>query len=778
MRLAYKALSITLISLALLITVSAQTQRTAKDDRNIAPTVGTGSGPGGPTGLFTVYDGQTLRKGEFTFSIAYSSFARDPGNVNFVEVPVSFQAGVNDYLEVFFNTDAYRAIKVNSYRNLSGFYLPNSLVNANGIYGTLPAIVAGTGTPGSLTIGTAVFRPQGRQPFVNYPFIGGSAGPFGIIGNSTGGGNGAAVFPGLGSPYGSILPGVVLQTTNITNAAGTTVIGTAPTSFTVAPSYLPDAPFINRQYAESSFSTFSVGAKLRFTGPNNPVGFGVIPFYRFYADKADNATGFNQLTRGSSPGSNIGDFGVIGFADARARKWLNISGNIGYVHNGDVKINDVVILDRPDELLAGVGLDFPVNKFFQPILELRSTQYVGGRTPNAFENSPVEGLAGFRVFVTRYAGLSFAYRYQFNQQDADSFKNNNFAGTVSVVGATAPINNNFTGAPRGFLASQDPNGFMVQGFIGRRNKRLDVIINPPANVTDLTLSKTAINLGCPAGQRSESGTCSDDMSVNVSTTAVDPDNDVLTYSYTVSGGRIVGQGANVNWDLTGATPGSYTITAGVDDGCGICGQTQTRTINVQNCPDCKIVCTCPTVSVTGPSGTVAPGEQMTFTANLNGTGQENATYNWTVDKGTIIEGQGTPSITVSTEGLTDTTVLAEVEIGGLCADCPRTTASETGVIGANPRPILIEEFGNKPNDEIRNSIDQFIIDLQNNPNATGYIINYGSARDVAAREKIIRNQIDFRNFDRSRITIINGGVEPEVRTQLYRVPQGAEPPTP
>ena len=81
----------------------------------------------------------------------------------------------------------------------------------------------------------------------------------------------------------------------------------------------------------------------------------------------------------------------------------------------------LTLLDRPDEVLAGIGVDFPVNKFFQPILEFRSTQYVGGRTPNAFENSPIEGLAGARVFPTRWFSLGGAYRYHFNQQDRDSF---------------------------------------------------------------------------------------------------------------------------------------------------------------------------------------------------------------------------------------------------------------------------------------------------------------------------------------------------------------------
>ena len=126
MKLAKYAFITTLIMLALIITASAQTLRSNDDPRNTAPTVGTGGPPGGPTGLFTIYDGQTLRKGEFTFSAAYSNYDRDPGDVDIVEVPVSFQIGLSDYVELFFNTDAYRGIKVNSPRNLSGFYLPNS----------------------------------------------------------------------------------------------------------------------------------------------------------------------------------------------------------------------------------------------------------------------------------------------------------------------------------------------------------------------------------------------------------------------------------------------------------------------------------------------------------------------------------------------------------------------------------------------------------------------------------------------------------------------------
>jgi hypothetical protein len=72
-----------------------------------------------------------------------------------------------------------------------------------------------------------------------------------------------------------------------------------------------------------------------------------------------------------------------------------------------------------------------------------------------------------------------------------------------------------------------------------------------------------------------------DHQIRVKTTAVDPENDVLTYQYIVSGGKIIGTGAEVVWDLANSPVGTYTITAGVDDGCGICGKTVTKTVTIR-----------------------------------------------------------------------------------------------------------------------------------------------------------------------------------------------------
>ncbi|CAN5441919.1 hypothetical protein BH10ACI1_BH10ACI1_34540 [soil metagenome] len=120
-------------------------------------------------------------------------------------------------------------------------------------------------------------------------------------------------------------------------------------------------------------------------------------------------------------------------------------------------------------------------------------------------------------------------------------------------------------------------GVVTYGFRGLfgKNKILIVDYNCPPTVKNISLSQTEI-ISC----RTNSNTCSEKQLIEVLTEATDPENDFLTYSYTVTGGKIVGDGAKVVWDLSGVAPGIYTITVGADDGCGICGPTMTKTVKI------------------------------------------------------------------------------------------------------------------------------------------------------------------------------------------------------
>jgi len=849
MRLANKALVAALAMLVLCAAVSAQTLRNENDPRNQSPSVGTGGPEGGATGLFTIYDGSTIRKGEFTFSIAYSNYDRDPGNVDITDVPLSFNVGLNDHIELWFKTNGHRGAKVNSPAHLSGFYLPNiSLLcgsaGPNGLCSG-PAIVQAPSGPNVGTLAGAVFRPLGNQPFVNFPFSGGSAGSFGLDAGqiahqfgfpgfnallgppvtSSGGTFGSADnFPGIGSVVGGILPGVVLATvqlpcTSLTGncrppgSPGALNPITVPVTFTIAPSYLPDAPFLGREYGESSFTNFVAGAKIRFTGPNNPLGVALIPFYRWYPDTADDAAGFRQLQRGASPGSSLGDFGLIGIVDARLSRSVNVSANFGYILNSNPKgtfpTGEFVLLDRPNELIAGVGFDFPVNKHVQPVLELRSTHYVSSRTPNAFENSPVDALAGVKIFPARWWGFGAAWRYHINQQDKSMFEGKDFATSIANItgvcvlnpGAQPPcvagVNGTLivvpgtsrpatTGSfPIGFTPSADAHGFIGQLWFGHRNERAPSILpNQPPTVT-LSTSSGTVTLPCPDGTISESCTPSSNQQVQLSSVATDPDGDTLLYTYTTTGGRITGDGPNTTWDLSGVTPGTYTASVEVDDGCG-CVAFSSTTVTVATCTDCKTPC--PTVNVSCPDS-VDFGQAITFTANVSG-GTGSPTYNWSVSAGSISSGQGTSTITVDTTGLGGQSVTATVELGGLDPSCSRT-ASCTTQIGKPPEGCRkVDSYGDITFNDEKARLDNFAIALQNEPRSTGYIIAYGTCEGdgpcthkscIVAQKRLVRAKdylVKERGIDAGRIVTIDGGCRAEVTVDLFVCGEGAPAPTP
>jgi hypothetical protein len=563
---------------------------------------------------------------------------------------------------------------------------------------------------------------------------------------------------------------------------------TVPISYTTAPTYLPDAPFVNRLYGESSVTNMVAGAKWRITGPRNPFGFGFIPMYRWYWDKADDAQGFNQLQRGASPGGNIGDFGVTMFADARLSKHVNVSANLGYWLNSNPKGADgVALLDRPDEIIAGIGVDIPVNRWFQGIGEFRSTQYVGGRTPNAFQNNPVEFIVGAKIYPARWWGFGAWYRRALNDQRQKNIATDvDFAtaiqqitnvnvpgrGLVIVPGTTRAATS--AGFPLGFQPSSDPYGFGAQLWFGHRNKREPAILPNQPPTASIAASVTTITLPCPPGQRSDSCPSAATSSVQLTTTASDPDGDTLLYSYNVTGGRVTGDGASVSWDLSGMGPGTYTASVEVDDGCG-CITAATTTVTIANCTDCKPILVCPTLSVDCPSE-VEDGAPATFTARFTqGTPVVSETYNWTVSAGTITSGQGTSSITVDTKGTGGQTITATVEVGGVDPTCNRTASCSTPVKTKPALPRKFDEYGNIRFNDEKARLDNFAIQLQNEPTATGAIVGYGScdAEGTTRANRAKDYLVNTRGIDASRLNVIDGGCLPELQVQLWIVPQGA-----
>jgi hypothetical protein len=96
----------------------------------------------------------------------------------------------------------------------------------------------------------------------------------------------------------------------------------------------------------------------------------------------------------------------------------------------------------------------------------------------------------------------------------------------------------------------------------------------------------------------------------------------------------------------------------------------------------------------------------------------------------------------------------------------------------SPKAVKFDEFETAANGYVKWRMDSFYVELNNNPASQGYIINYGTDREIIIREKQIRVSIQWRKFDATRITFVQGGLRETVKTELWRVPPGAENPQP
>jgi len=267
--------------------------------------------------------------------------------------------------------------------------------------------------------------------------------------------------------------------------------------------------------------------------------------------------------------------------------------------------------------------------------------------------------------------------------------------------------------------------------------------------------------------------------VQLSANATDPDGDTLLYTYTTTGGRVTGDGANVSWDLSGVQPGTYTATVEVDDGCG-CVAFSSTTVTVAE-PD-RNCCAppCPTLSISCPTDQVQTGTPATASVNVSGGGNFNITYNWTVSAGTISGGQGTPSITIDTTGLGGQQVTATVELGGLPPECDRTESCSFSVADRPGECRKFDEYTDLRFNDEKARLDNFAIQLQQEPGAQGYYVIFGSCDGEADQRsaRAVDYLVNNRGIDRSRITVVNGGCRETLTVELWLCPAGAGAPTP
>jgi hypothetical protein len=222
------------------------------------------------------------------------------------------------------------------------------------------------------------------------------------------------------------------------------------------------------------------------------------------------------------------------------------------------------------------------------------------------------------------------------------------------------------------------------------DRNYSALINPAvtpkknrAEIVSLELDRKEVNIPCPPNFPFPGASiipeCDYEKAIRtvaIKTIVSNPKNRPLTYQYTVSGGQIIGQGEKVVWDLKSVRPGKYTISAAIDEGRGFGNQSKVEEVEVVDRCCCLMPCVCPTLDVRD-GGKIKSGENATFTVLLTGGSDTTGLiYEWTVSQGEIVEGQGTPKITVRTSAEMTGKIEARVKVTGpgLCETCVEMTA--------------------------------------------------------------------------------------------------------
>jgi len=119
-------------------------------------------------------------------------------------------------------------------------------------------------------------------------------------------------------------------------------------------------------------------------------------------------------------------------------------------------------------------------------------------------------------------------------------------------------------------------------------------------------------------------------SVAVRVNASDPDNDPLTYSYSATGGTVLGTGPDARWSSTGVAVGVYTVNAKVDDGKGGTASCAAD-IKVEEKPNHP-----PTASLAVERSPILPGERTGVICTGSDPDNDPLTYSYTATGGQIV----------------------------------------------------------------------------------------------------------------------------------------------
>lgn len=516
-------------------------------------------------------------------------------------------------------------------------------------------------------------------------------------------------------------------------------------------------------------------------------GFGTLPGQR-------TATG---LSRGLSSGSfqwgvaemlskTVGDF---------AR--LNLNGGANFYTNP--RVNDVQVADLQNEFFYRVGGEFPVSKPYRVIGEVTQTVYFGNGDAGLNPNDPVEVIVGMRVYPREWVSFGAGYQITLNHMEDNA-----------TIGALASDYHGFVAQAAFATRRNDPpkvNCAVAKATILQRDTT-----TIRANAVDPDRDELEYSWSATGGKVTGTGdtatfdatgvapgkytvtvvvkdgkhevSCSTDITVqkrnqpptatvepssfeitqgetaNLRCNASDPNNDQLTYSWSVGGQKLAAEGPQIAFGSEGRNPGSYDVTCTVSDGEESATATSRGTVKERIKPNQP-----PTVECLTSTMDVASGSSIDLRAKASDPDGDALSYNWSAAAGSV-DGRG-ESGTYKAAGVKagsyPVTVTADDGRGGK-ASCSMTVNVSELIVVARDNCGYFAQGGARVDNCAKAILDDLAVRMKNDPKLRANVIGYTDGRGERTnrklgerRAKAMAAYLEKQGVESSRLTVTNGG---------------------
>ncbi|MFB3902952.1 MAG: PKD domain-containing protein [Acidobacteriota bacterium] len=644
----------------------------------------------GSTGLFNLSLADTLRQGEWTIGVNGMKFNREPGDIDFTIFPVSFTLGLHDRLEIFGSWEAYKRVNADQ-------IMVHKVNNPN--FPQLPARLS-----------------SGIQAWYN------------------------------------------------------------------------DAPFMDVGFGDGTGDLWT-GLKLNILSERRggPLGFAVQPIARFHLTDSR-----EHLARGLTAGAT--DYGADAILSKNLKGGGYITGNAGIL-----LAQDVHNLDRQNRFNYGVGFDAPLGTLKAHVIGelVGSTFYCTDNPPLGNPVSPLDLYAGLRVHPSKWIAISGAYnlnlrtidesrygveatgRHGFFAQVALQRKINrpptvvcsvdkptitgsagNIEGDKATVRVTVTDEDDDTltvnwRTSGGKLTQQENAAVFDSTGVAPGKYTVTAEVTDGENTASCTSDITVEKRKLPPTISCQPGTVTiiENESTTLRATASDPNNDPLTYTWTVDGQPVTNNQPEFVFGATGRTIGTHTVVVTVTDVDGMTANCS-FTVTINRRPNRP-----PTVTLSLDKSEAYAGDTITGTAQASDPDNDPLTYSWTVD------GQQRPetgnTITINTAGMAGGSHTVTVTV----RDDRDGTATATQSFSLREK-VIIQINRIRPDNVAKAKLDEIALKLQQDPrlrmSITGYDDDRSSDR-IAERNGLRRAEavkdylVRQHKIDAARIDTKSGG---------------------